>query len=95
MQAYELEAQRLDNEMIEKQKQFYQKSEQELDESLPKKFKDSCELIALRSSEQRLVKLKNYEEAERAKLQRIAQVIKIFQRISFIFLKKNNTPDSL
>lgn len=74
MQSYELEAQRLEQEITEKQKQFFQKSEQEFDESVPKKFKDSCELIALKSAEQKLVKLKNYEEAERAKLQRIAQV---------------------
>lgn len=74
MRSYEIEAQRLEQEINEKQKQIFQKNEQELDESLPKKFKDSCELIALRSAEQKLVKLKNYEEAERAKLQRMAQV---------------------
>lgn len=58
MKEYEEEAKKLEEVLINKHLEAYQKLEQELEESIPKKPKDSAELLNLKKREENLVKQK-------------------------------------
>lgn len=58
MKEYEDEAKKLEEVMINKHMEAYEKMKESLEQSIPQKPKDSAELLNLRKREEHLVKQK-------------------------------------